>query len=176
MTIDQHGVAEILAKEKIRELVLLYSRGVDRKDAALLRSLYTEDAIDNHDETYRGPATGYVDFLERSFPHLPYSGHHVCNHLISVDPSAGTGEGEVYALAYHVFPAKDGTFIEDIMCVRYIDRYREVDGHWRFARRDVFYDKRTQRPCDAPRATSDLFRDGSYDLLTSRLFGRGSRT
>lgn len=36
----------LLAKEEIRELVLLYSRGIDRKNLTLLRDLYTEDATD----------------------------------------------------------------------------------------------------------------------------------
>src|ERR1700730_18674375 len=94
--------AKLVAKDEIRELVMLYSRGVDRKDGALLRTLYAKHATDTHGDTFDGVAEDYVSFLERSFPHMPYSGHHVCNHLISVD--GDEGEGEVYALAYHIIP------------------------------------------------------------------------
>jgi hypothetical protein len=48
MSIDQNSLATLIAKEAIRELDLLYSRGVDRNVAALLRTLYTKDATDTH--------------------------------------------------------------------------------------------------------------------------------
>src|ERR1700722_4491047 len=127
----------LVAKEEIRELVMLYSRGCDRNDMELLRTLYASDATDSHDRTFDGPANQYIDFLERSLPHLRYSGHHVCNHLISVDPQRREGEGEVYALAWHIYPDRQGGLVEDFMCVRYIDRYRKVDDRWRFAQRVV---------------------------------------
>ena len=173
MSIDQGALATLIAKEEIRELGLLYARGVDRKDAALLRTLYTRDATDTHGDSFDGSAEDYVQFLERSFPYMKYSGHHVCNHLISVD--GDTGEGEVYALAYHVFPDGKGGFTEDFMCVRYVDRYRREDGRWRFAQRVVSYDLRSQRPFPAEGSTAAHPEDPSFTVLKSRLFARGER-
>ncbi len=175
MTTDQSKAIEILlAKEEIRELGLLYCRGVDRKDGDLLRTLYTADATDTHGDTFDGDAEAYVDFLEKSFPYMTYSGHHVCNHLISVD--GNQGEGEIYAVAYHVFPDGKGGWIEDFMCVRYIDRYRkEDDGRWRFAQRIVTYDHREQRPFEKIIAPEFEGEDPSFSLLQSRLFARGAR-
>lgn len=167
-------LAQLIAKEQIRELALLYCRGVDRKDAELLRTLYTADATDTHGDTFDGPADDYVDFLEKSFPYLRYSGHHVCNHLISVE--GDRGDGEVYAVAYHVIPDGKGGWTEDLMTVRYIDNYvRENDGRWRFAKRVVTYDHRMQQPVPAPRDATGGPEDPSYELLTSRLFKRGER-
>jgi len=174
MSTDQNILSTITAKEEIRELVLLYSRGVDRKDPALLRNLYTKDATDTHGDTFDGPAEDYIQFLERSFPYMHYSGHHVCNHLISVN--GDEGEGEVYAIAYHLIPDGQGGYVEDFMCVRYIDRYRrESDGRWRFAQRVVTYDLRSQRPAAAPEKTETQSEDPSFTLLKSRLFARGER-
>jgi len=79
MAINEKALQELIDKDEIRELVLLYSRGVDRKDIALLRDLYTEDATDTHGDTFDGPAPAYCDFLEQSLPYMPYGGHHVCN-------------------------------------------------------------------------------------------------
>jgi hypothetical protein len=171
---DQSALSTLIAKEEIRELVLLYSRGVDRKDFALLRSLYTNDATDEHGHFFKGPADKYVDALEQALPHMPYSGHHVCNHLISVDGEEG--EGEVYALAVHVIPDGKGGMAEDFEAVRYIDRYRKEEGRWRFAARKVEFDLQIVRPLPtpdkAPRPPED---DPSVTFLTSRLFARGSR-
>ena len=41
-------LTELLDKQAIAELVLNYSRAVDRQDLKLLRSLYTKDGIDDH--------------------------------------------------------------------------------------------------------------------------------
>ena len=177
MTEDKNPAIEtLIAKEAIRELALLYSRGVDRKDPELLRDLYTADATDTHGNSFDGGAREYVDFLEQAFPHMAYSGHHICNHLISVD--GDEGEGEVYALAYHYIPDGSGGWMEDFMCVRYVDRYRkEDDGRWRFAKRIVTYDYHTRRPIPADTIDGQpaLDNDPTYAMLKHPLFNRGQR-
>ncbi len=163
----------LIEKEAIRELVLKYSRGVDRQDMALLRDLYTDDATDTHGDTFDGSADDYVAFLARSLPYIKYSGHHVCNHMVSVDGSEG--EGEVYAIAIHVFPDGQGGYIEDLMCVRYIDRYRkEADGQWRFAKRLVTYDYRARKPVDVSSVSGlpSPDQEPSYQMLQHALFKR----
>jgi hypothetical protein len=167
----EQALATLIAKDEIRELAMLYSRGVDRKDAALLRTLYTRDGTDDHAQFFKGTAEAYCDFLERSMPHMRYSGHHICNHLIAVD--GDTAEGEVYAVAWHVLPDGQGGFIEDIQNVRYIDRYAKEDGRWRFAARTLECDNRTQRPITTPPPERDPLADASVTGLTNRLFARG---
>jgi ketosteroid isomerase-like protein len=167
-------LATLIAKEEIRELAMLYSRGVDRKDIELLRALYTRDATDHHGRFFSGSADDYCRFLERSFPHMPMSGHFICNHLVSVD--GDEGEGEVYALAFHVVPDGKGGYAEDFKAVRYIDRYRKEEDRWRFASRVVAFDHESAHPVPAPEGpmpSPDA--DPSYTSLTSRLFARGTR-
>jgi hypothetical protein len=173
MNPDQSKLATLVAKDEIRELGMLYARGVDRKDGALLRTLYTDDATDTHGDTFDGSAADYVSFLERSFPYMFYSGHHICQHLISVN--GDEGEGEIYALAYHVIPDGNGGRQEDFMCVRYVDRYRRDDGRWRFAQRIVRYDLRQRRPYQAGDQIAPAGEDPSFSLLKSRLFAPGPR-
>jgi SnoaL-like domain len=174
MSIDPQALATLIAREQIRELALLYCRGVDRKDIELLKTLYTADATDHHGRHFSGTAAEYMRFLEKSFPYMRYSGHHVCNHLISVD--GDQGEGEVYALAYHLIPDGKGGFVEDFAAVRYIDRYRKENGRWLFASRVVSFDFRSARPFPTPEgAAPPPAEDPSYTTLSSRLFIRGPR-
>jgi hypothetical protein len=174
MSLDQTALAMLIAKDEIRELALLYSRGVDRKDAALLRTLYAKGSTDTHGHHFDGSAEDYIAFLESSFPHLRYSGHHICNHLISVQ--GDVGEGEVYALAYHVYPDGKGGAVEDVMAVRYTDRYCKEDGRWKFAQRVVAFDHQAVRPIPAPEGPAPVpTEDPSYTTLSSRLFARGPR-
>jgi hypothetical protein len=175
------ALAILIAKDEIRELGMLYSRGVDRKDGALLRSLYTADATDTHGDTFDGGAADYVDFLEKSFPYMRYSGHHICNHLITV--AGDTGEGEIYAYTFHIIPDGQGGWLEDLRLVRYIDHYRKEEGNWRFAKRVVTYDYSSTRPAQIPAGdtvtvpldAACFAHETSYGELSSRLFARGPR-
>ena len=106
MAIDESALQTLLDKDAIRDLVLLYSRAIDRKDLALLGDLYTEDAVDTHGTDFSGSVPDYLKFIESCAPFMPYSGHHVCNHLISVD--GDEAKGEVYVLAVHCLGAADG--------------------------------------------------------------------
>ena len=174
MSIDQEALATLIAKDEIRELAMLYSRGVDRKDAELLKTLYTIDGTDNHGKHFTGNAADYINFLEKSFPHMPMSGHFICNHLISVN--GNEAEGELYALAYHILPDGKGGSIKDFMGVRYIDRYRREDGRWLFASRVVTFDICTMEPMLTPtQAPNSAAHDPSYETLEMRLFARGAR-
>jgi ketosteroid isomerase-like protein len=163
----------LIAKEDIRELALLYSRGVDRKDIALLRTLYTEDGWDSHGPYFDGPAEDYIGFLERSLPGMHVGSHHICNHLVSVD--GDTGAGEVYAIAWHLIPDGEGGLKHDIQAVRYIDTYRREGTRWLFARRDVSFDMKILLPADDHGPKPDPENDVSYTALSSLLFRRGQR-
>jgi hypothetical protein len=174
MSIDQEALATLIAKDEIRELAMLYSRGVDRKDIELLRTLYAKDATDHHGKYFSGSAEDYLRFLERSFPHMRMSGHYICNRLVSVDGEQG--EGEVYALASHLVPDGKGGIVEDFQCVRYVDRYRRENGRWLFASRVVSFDLQSVRPVStSPGPAPSPTEDPSYTSLASRLFTRGPR-
>lgn len=176
MAIDENTLQQLIDKDAIRDLVLRYSRAIDRKDVELLRDLYTEDATDTHGTSFDGPADAYCDFIARSLPYMQYSGHHVCNHMVSVE--GDEGNGEVYALAYHYIPDREmpGKWVEDFMAVRYIDNYRRcADGKWRFSKRVVTYDLHIVRPFDGDGLLGSSPVDPSYEVCTQRFFQRGPR-
>lgn len=176
MPIDEKAFRQLIDKDAIRDLVLCYSRAIDRKDIELLRDLYTQDATDTHGTTFDGSADAYCDFIAGALPFMQYSGHHVCNHMISVE--GDQGNGEVYALAYHYFPDSErpGKWLEDFMAVRYIDNYRRcADGKWRFSKRVVTYDLHTVRPFEGDGLLGSSPVDPSYEVCRQRFFQRGPR-
>jgi hypothetical protein len=174
MTADQKQLENLVAREEIRELVLLYSRAIDRNDMALVRDLYAEDATDTHGEFHFATVGEFISALDDALTVFRYTGHHVCNHLISVE--GDEGQGEVYVLAYHSLPDGAGGWIERIVGVRYFDTYRKTQGRWRFAARVVRHDWETERPIPEPHAGAPAHADDpSYGLLPARVFARGAR-
>ncbi|WP_372734515.1 nuclear transport factor 2 family protein [Nocardioides sp.] len=165
-------IQQLVDTEAIRRLALLYARGVDRQDAGLLRSLYTDDAVDNHGTIYQGSAAGYVDFLESTFPLITIGCHYICNHLIEL-LGPDSAEGEVYALGYHIIPTADGGHTESFVGVRYLDKYRREADRWRFHQRDVVFDLESSRPvAHGGGSPSEATRDDSYSALSGLVFRR----
>lgn len=172
----------LIDKDAIRDLVLSYSRAVDRQDFSLLRTLYTADAMeDDHAGLFSGRAAAYIDWLEAVMPRLGITTHAVQNHLIALD-GANNAQGEVYCLAYHRMPAEGDGWQDLIHGNRYFDHYRKVDGVWRFARRSVTVDwKRTAPSTWDPLALSSAAfgthdsTDPSYRALEHAAFGRRQR-
>jgi hypothetical protein len=167
------SVAALVAKDEIRELALLYCRGVDRKDYELIRSLYTDDATDSHGDKHYATMDSFIDRLKVVLPAQRNTGHYVCNHLINVDGEAA--EGEVYAVA--TFRVADGAgWVEHMLGVRYCDRYRKDAGRWRFAKRVVAIDWEKTAPAEGPHeVAAEPAKDISYPTLESALFQRGAR-
>jgi len=171
----------LIDKDAIRDLVLAYSRGVDRQDFALLRSLYTPDGVeDNHAGLFTGRASDYVDWLQGSLPHLACTTHAVQNHLIALIDETHA-QGEVYVIAYHRLPADGGGWFDQIHGSRYLDHYEKQGGRWLFARRTVAIDWKRRGPSSweaghpdidgMPLGTHDAA-DPSYRALDHAFFAR----
>ncbi len=56
-------VSLMLDKHELHELVLTYCRAIDRQDFALVRTLYHDDAIDDHGDMFKGGPDEYVAWL-----------------------------------------------------------------------------------------------------------------
>ena len=172
------AIRDLLEKQAITELVNSYSRAVDRHDFVLLRDLYTADGIDDHGGLYCGPADGFVAWLREAMKEVDTS-HAVHNHTIAID--GDQAEGEVYVTAYNRIPNPEGGANEFIQGLRYLDKYRNEGGRWRFAHRTVVVDWAQLRPAfwdfDHPllsgkRPAQPGPGDTSYDVLSSACFAR----
>lgn len=169
-----------IAADKIalQDLVQKYSRAIDRRDFALLRTLYHDDATEEHGGMFSGPASAYIDWLPSVLAKNETTAHYVVNTLFEID--GDRAEGETYKINYH--RSLPPNAIETITGSRSHDRFERRDGVWKFSYRGIVLDWSTVRPVD-PEAYAQ-FAAGSppgkadeTDLSYARLplFPRGGR-
>ena len=92
-------IRALIDKEAIRELVNLYCQAADRHDHELMRSLYHEDAEDDHGSFFRGKAMEFIDMLPEIQSNMAILHHNVTTHNIKLN--GNKAEGETYIIAFH---------------------------------------------------------------------------
>ena len=135
---------ELATRETLRDLVMRYCRGVDRRDYALIRSLYWDDAVDDHGEMFCGGPDDYIAWLAPALDQLECTIHAISNSLFAVDGEVA--EGEHYSVAFH--RTTDNPRREIVIHGRYLDRYERRGGVWKFARRKIVFDHGYVREVD----------------------------
>lgn len=135
---------EALAHVALRDLVMRYCHGCDRRDFALVRSCYHDDAIDDHGAMFCGGPDAFVDWLPEAMAPWELTVHTVSNSLFSV--SGDRAEGEHHVRAYHrTWPPQRREFI---VHGRYLDRYERRAGFWKFTHRALVFDHGEIRDVD----------------------------
>jgi hypothetical protein len=132
------NIDEVVARERIRDVVYRYARGVDRRDFDLVRSCYHPDATDDHGP-FKGDVDAFIVWLEGQLSHWSVTSHTMSNILIDVrDDRARV---ETYAVAYHRTLVREGKPLRDVTAgVRYVDDMTNIDGVWAISRRVVVSD------------------------------------
>jgi len=134
---ESAGIAQLLDKQAIAEVVLRYCRGVDRRDDELIRSAYHQDVWEHHG-AYRGrTADDFVTYANGRSDLFETVCHYVCNQLIELDGDVAFSE--TYAIAVHVARTEDGVS-HTTFGGRYVDRMERRDGRWGIADRVVVCD------------------------------------
>ena len=138
------GLAEALDVAALTRLGHTYCHAIDRRDFSLLRTLYDDDAIDDHGPMFCGGPDAFVTWLPKAMASWDATTHIIHNALFLI--AGDEADGELVNTAYH--RALDGTH-EVIVHGRYLDQYRKRDGIWRFFRRGLVLDWMEQRPLAA---------------------------
>lgn len=152
---------DALARVALHDLVMRYCRGVDRRDFALVRSLYWDDAIDRHGAMFEGGPDEFVAWLPTAMAGFELTVHRITNSLFAV--AGDDAEGEHYAVAYHRSPPPGRR--ELIVGGRYLDRYQRRDGEWKFAARSLVFDHGEVRAVDEA-AFAQLGADAPHGTAT----------
>lgn len=164
-------------REAIRDLLFRYCRAVDRRDFALLATLYHPDATDDHTPYFCGSAAEFVARLPRIMALNRVTSHQITNMLIALD--GDRAEGEIHTLAYHLMDTPEGP-VDFLVGGRYLDRYVRAGAGWQFLHRKIVLDWSAREPSrfdpGAARAAGAVLgeaggADPSYGFL--RLFPRG---
>ena len=134
-------VRQLLDKQEIYEVLLRYTRGLDRMDWKLLATCYHADAHHDHG-MWKGPALEFVQYCASTLHTMDRTLHVVENALINVQDEAHAA-AETYCTALHrVASTRSPTgFASHAVYVRYIDRFERRDGGpWRIAQRTVVFE------------------------------------
>lgn len=131
-------LVELLDRERIRDCIYRYCRGIDRADEAALRSSYWPDATDRHG-AYSGPVEGFFDWVKAAWAAEPRNVHQVSNILIEFRSST-CADVESYFSALQRSSGSDGTPRQFLLAGRYCDVFEKREGDWRVAERTVVYD------------------------------------
>ena len=144
---DRRDLGALFDRSEIEDALVRYCRGVDRLDAALLRTVFWPDAWDDHG-FFAGRRDDFIDWVI-PFLRERYSSasHLVANHLIELHGDIALSECYFDAV-YHY--ASGGTEYTKLSRGRYIDRFERRGNRWRIARRKVVNDWARSDPVTAP--------------------------
>jgi hypothetical protein len=139
------------ARSEIEQALLRYARGVDRQDWALVKSVYHDNATDQHGE-FQGSIDDFIRYLIQRHANIEQSIHFITNVTVEL-----VGEHAALVESYYfcqqrlksaesiekafgkVFVANDET-IQLNASGRYIDRFERREGSWKIADRKVAFD------------------------------------
>jgi hypothetical protein len=151
MTTRDPALQALIDKEEIRDLMRLYSRALDRCDAALMKSLFHPDASFDHADHFSGSAAEFADYATDFLSTLGPLAHYLCNSYIRVDGDLAYGEH--YGIAFQRAETNGQSF-ESIVGARMLDVYARREAVWKILRRRTIV-------------------DWNLDIDTNETFGRG---
>lgn len=131
---DDNAIAKLLARQEIADVILRYARGIDRMDFDLVRSCYHADAYDDHG-SMKGSVEEFIAAAASFLTRWTATQHFMGNMLIEIEGERA--RAETYAVAYHRREDVDGNGKDDVIGVRYVDRFECRAGVWKIAHRVV---------------------------------------
>lgn len=120
----QH-VRQLVDRAEIQDCILRYARGMDRRDRALLRSAYHDDAIDDH-VGFVGAIEDFIDWAFAYHSTQTRYQHYLLNHTVDL-----RGD-EAHAETYYLFVGTDREPANHMTLSggRYVDRLERRKGRW----------------------------------------------
>ena len=178
---DDAELQELIDRKRVYDVLTRYCRALDRCDVDLMRSVYWDDARDDHG-VFNGGAQEFAEFIIREIQEwFEVTMHAIMNvHMELTDTIACT---ESYLFAYHrirgekqkveeIFGSKylsqfDWSKVNGVPHVfwyggRYVDRLEKRDKEWKIAHRQVVMDWNQNE------ISTGILDEGMFKTLTLR--------
>ncbi|MFT3972104.1 MAG: nuclear transport factor 2 family protein [Amaricoccus sp.] len=149
----------LIDKDQIRDAMLRYCRGVDRRQWDLVRDAFFEDATDHHAD-FKGAIPDFISWIEPQHAQVAKSSHVLGNILIEFASDSVAVVESYFVVNLELGPEASGhrrQFVDDgskdapgrvklDVHGRYVDRFEKRDGEWRVAKRQTVFDSQHSRP------------------------------
>jgi hypothetical protein len=159
---DTFTPAYMASRMAIQDLVYRWCRAIDRLDFEAMRSVFHDDALDNHNQ-YNGDIPGLVAWIKGRHEKITFSMHMVGNMVIEfASPTVALSESYLWVMQRYPADAKEalvgvtggakgmeGQGMDLMACSRYVDRHEKRNGEWRIAHRSVVTDWKGLQPFDS---------------------------
>ncbi len=154
-----HSLDRLADEWAIRDTLVRYWRGIDRRDAALVEGTYHPGAYDDHG-FFEGPVEEFVATLAPSVWGFFEKTQHFSGHIaVDFDPARpDRAIAESYAEAHHIRRQDDGSLQDLVYGLRYVDVFLRREGEWRIGRRVCTWDWARTDPCGGIPLTETYFR------------------
>ena len=146
-TSDQRSALE--DKAVIRETLLRYAAGVDRKDWGLMSTCFTADCTGVWNGVELNGIQAIVDYINQAASLFTVLGamHMLTNIYVELD--GDTARAETYAFS-SLAADQDGEVFLRLRGLRYRDTLVRRDGDWLIQHRDLSADWETRTPAVVP--------------------------
>ena len=135
---------QLLDRQQIEDVLVRYSRAVDRADVDLLRGCYHDDATEDHGGVFKGTARDYVDQIAGILPKAGILNHLVTNVLVEFT-SRDSARVEACILTFARMK-KDGEKFDTLTLARAVDRFERREGRWAISERRLCFEWNQEMP------------------------------
>jgi hypothetical protein len=162
----EQALAELVAREAIRQQLHNYCRAMDRRDDALGYQVWHTDGTADYGETvFQGLGRDFVDRVSRNHLRRTVHSHQIAT--IGIGVTGATAVSEAYA-SVRLRSESVGSVTEELYAGRYLDSWSFRDSRWAIDHRIWVLDFEEQdRPVAVriPTASSRDRADPSYQLF-----------
>ena len=129
-------IQAMLDRSQIDQVLARYSRGVDRVDVGLIRSVYWDEAIDDHG-SFTGNGLEFADYLGERMPKR----HRATTHFVGKTYFASQDATQTRTeTAFQAFSHPTANHEGYVIGGRYIDLFEKRGAEWRILHRVLAYD------------------------------------
>jgi hypothetical protein len=143
----QLQLEQLLIKQTLHELTARFSRAADRLDASAMEALFHPDAhIDSG--VLRGPPAYFApEFVRWVRRNARVVFHSVSSGVFEIEGTKASGESYVMAISrLNATPESSGADSDVLTVGRYMDRFEQRAGQWKFTQKCFVLDYSISQP------------------------------